>query len=72
MNKNEIDMLSTAQDASKSNYNSFQESYLLSNSRVEKSDAGTNTEHLLNRCSCEMIPKLKEKAHKAYMQVVYI
>ena len=70
MNKNEFDNESTAQDASRSKLNSFQSSYLLSNSQVEKADQGTSTDQLICNCECNLIPKLKEKAHRAFMQVV--
>lgn len=59
MNKNEFDTLSTMQDGSKSNVNSFQCSELLSTSRMEKVDQATTTDQLICNCACEMIPKLK-------------
>ena len=43
----------------------------LSGSRFERVDQCTNTDEPVCNCSCDEIPKLKEKAHKSFMQVMY-
>lgn len=64
------DSVETHQDGTNSLLNSFQFKTTLNSSRVEKCDQSTSTDQMICNCDCDQIPKLKEKAHKSFMQVM--
>ena len=70
MNQKEPDLPENSQDFSKLHYLEPTVENIHS-STVVRFQQGVNTDQLICNCDCDEIPKLREKAHKSFMQVVY-